>query len=63
MNERLLPGVLDAAVWHGELVAGCLLGSRNTGIGVWGEDYMPPQPQVSDANAKTMAELILALKP
>ena len=33
------------------------------GTGVWGEDYMPPQPQVSDANALTMAELILALKP
>jgi cytochrome c551/c552 len=24
---------------------------------------MPPQPQVSDKDAKTMAELILALKP
>jgi cytochrome c551/c552 len=24
---------------------------------------MPPQPQVSDADAKSMAELILALKP
>jgi len=33
------------------------------GSGVWGEDYMPPQPQVSDANAKIMAELIMALKP
>ena len=33
------------------------------GTGVWGEDYMPPQPQVSDADAKRMAELILALKP
>lgn len=33
------------------------------GTGVWGEDYMPPQPHVSDANAKTIAELILALKP
>ena len=33
------------------------------GSGVWGEDMMPPQPQVSDANAKTMAELIMALKP
>ena len=33
------------------------------GAGVWGEDHMPPQPQVSDADAKTMAELILALKP
>ncbi len=33
------------------------------GTGVWGEDYMPPQPQVSDADAKRMAELIMALKP
>lgn len=33
------------------------------GSGVWGEDMMPPQPQVSDADAKTMAELILTLKP
>jgi len=33
------------------------------GTGVWGEDYMPPQPQVSDANALAMAELILALTP
>jgi cytochrome c len=33
------------------------------GAGVWGDDYMPPQPQVSDADAKAMAELILALKP
>ena len=33
------------------------------GAGVWGDDPMPPQPHVSDADAKTMAELILALKP
>ncbi len=33
------------------------------GTGVWGEDYMPPQPQVSDADAKSMAQLILSLKP
>jgi cytochrome c len=33
------------------------------GTGVWGEDQMPPQPQVSDADAKTIAELIMALKP
>ena len=32
------------------------------GTGVWGEDIMPPQPQVSDADARTMAELILGLK-
>jgi cytochrome c len=33
------------------------------GSGVWGEDPMPPQPQVSDKDAQTMARLILALKP
>jgi len=33
------------------------------GTGVWGEDYMPPQPQVSDADAKSIAQLILSLKP
>lgn len=33
------------------------------GSGVWGEDPMPPQPQVSDADARSMAELIMALKP
>jgi cytochrome c len=33
------------------------------GSGVWGDDMMPPQAQVSDADAKTIAELILALPP
>lgn len=33
------------------------------GSGVWGEDIMPPQPQVSEADAKRMAELIMTLKP
>jgi cytochrome c len=32
------------------------------GSGVWGEDIMPPQAHVSDADAKTMAKLILALQ-
>ena len=32
------------------------------GTGVWGEDIMPPQPHVSDADALTLAEYILALK-
>jgi cytochrome c len=31
------------------------------GSGVWGADPMPPQPQVSDEHARTMAELIMAL--
>lgn len=33
------------------------------GSGAWGEDMMPPQPNVSEADARTMAGLILALKP
>lgn len=36
---------------------------KSGGSGVWGEDMMPPQAQVSDADAKTIAELVLALKP
>jgi cytochrome c len=32
------------------------------GTGVWGEDIMPPQPHVSDADAKKIAELVLSLK-
>ena len=32
------------------------------GTGVWGEDIMPPQPQVSNADALTIAEYILGLK-
>lgn len=32
------------------------------GAGVWGQLPMPPQPQVSDADAKTLSEYILAIK-
>lgn len=32
------------------------------GAGAWGQLPMPPQPQVSDADAKTMAQYILSLK-
>ena len=35
---------------------------RAGGTGVWGEDIMPPQPQVSKADALTIAEYILGLK-
>lgn len=35
---------------------------RAGGTGVWGEDIMPPQPQVSTADALTMAQYILALQ-
>ena len=33
------------------------------GTGVWGEDIMPPQGHVSDADAKQLAKLILSLEP
>lgn len=33
------------------------------GSGVWGEDMMPPQAQVKDADARTIAQMILSLKP
>jgi cytochrome c len=32
------------------------------GTGVWGEDIMPPQPQVSDDDALALAKYILSLK-
>lgn len=36
---------------------------RAGGAGVWGEDPMPPQPQLSQADAQQMLVLMLALKP
>ncbi len=35
---------------------------RRGGTGVWGEDVMPPQPQVSAAEARTLALYVLSLK-
>ncbi len=35
---------------------------KTGGNGVWGEDMMPPQAQVSDANALILAKYILSLK-
>jgi len=32
------------------------------GTGVWGEDVMPPQAQVSDADAQKIAKLVLSLQ-
>ena len=32
------------------------------GSGVWGEGLMPPQPQVSDADAVVLAKFVLSLK-
>ena len=35
---------------------------RNGGAGVWGEDMMPPQPQVSESEAQAIARYVLSLK-
>jgi cytochrome c len=35
---------------------------RRGGTGVWGEDVMPPQPQVSAAEAKAIAAYVLSVK-
>lgn len=35
---------------------------RLGGSGVWGEDVMPPQPQVSEADAIALAKYVLSLK-
>ena len=35
---------------------------RRGGTGVWGQDVMPPQPQVSAAEARTLATYILSVQ-
>jgi cytochrome c len=35
---------------------------RRGGTGVWGQDVMPPQPQVSAAEARVIAAYVLSLK-
>jgi cytochrome c len=35
---------------------------RRGGTGVWGQDVMPPQPQVSPAEARTLASYVLSVK-
>jgi cytochrome c len=35
---------------------------RRGGTGVWGQDIMPPQPQVSAAEALVLARYVLSLK-
>jgi cytochrome c len=35
---------------------------RRGGTGVWGEDVMPPQPQVSATEARALATYVLSLK-
>lgn len=53
-----------AAKYAGDSSAAARLAAKIKagGTGVWGEDIMPPQPQVSDADARMIAEYILALQ-
>lgn len=55
-----------AARYTGDLTAIDKLAAKikEGGTGIWGgEDVMPPQPMVTDADAKSMAQLIMSLKP
>lgn len=53
-----------AAKYAGERGVEALLARkiREGGVGVWGNTPMPPQPQVTDAEASTLSRWILSLK-
>ena len=65
-QKRVGPSMKQvAAKYAGDSAAAAMLLARKIregGVGNWGEMPMPPQPQVSEADAKVLAEFILALK-
>lgn len=64
-QKRLGPSMKEVAVkYNGEASAVDVLAKkiRAGGGGVWGQMAMPEQPQVSEADAKTLAEFILSIK-
>lgn len=64
-QKRLGPSMKEVATkYNGDSTAGDKLAKkiREGGAGVWGEMPMPPQPQVSEADAKTLADFILTIK-
>ena len=66
-NERKMigPSYKDiAAKYSGDTSAAEKLAKkiREGGAGVWGEMPMPPQPQVSDADALRLARYVLTIK-
>ncbi len=64
-QKRLGPSMKDvAAKYNGDGTAAEMLARkiRAGGGGVWGEMAMPAQAQVSEADAKTLAEYILTVK-
>lgn len=63
-QKRLGPSMKEvAAKYRGDAGAADRLAAkiRAGGSGVWGEMPMPPQTQVSEADAKTLAEFVLSL--
>ena len=59
------PSLKDvAAKYAGDSSAAAMLAKKIQvgGVGAWGQLPMPAQSQVSDADAKTLAEYILSLK-
>ena len=64
-QKRLGPSMKQvAAKYDGDSTAADRLAKkiREGGVGVWGQMPMPPQPQVSEADAKTLVEYILTIK-
>lgn len=64
-QKRVGPSMKQvAAKYSGDSGAAEMLAKkiRNGGVGVWGEMPMPPQPQVSEEDAKALAEFILSIK-
>ena len=64
-QKRVGPSMKQvAAKYSGDGGAADMLAKkiRAGGAGAWGEMPMPPQPQVSEADAKTLAEYILTIK-
>lgn len=64
-QKRLGPSMKEvAARYNGDPTAAERLARkiRSGGVGTWGEMPMPPQPQVSEADARALAEFILTVK-
>lgn len=64
-QKRLGPSMKEvAAKYNGDGSAVDMLAKkiRQGGVGVWGQMPMPPQLQVAEADARTLAEYIMTLK-
>jgi cytochrome c len=64
-QKRVGPSLKDVAARYGNdtAAAGMLARKiREGGVGAWGEMPMPPQPQVSEPDAKALADYILSIR-